>query len=89
MTERKHDRSVQGGEHTGTGRGCRGRPHCGTVHEKTERRKQNQTTCQQSTKRRQSEGERSMASWEHSEGDVCGGEAGAGDGRKTGQLLQK
>lgn len=30
-----------GGEHTGAGRGCKGRPQCGTVHEKTERRNKN------------------------------------------------
>lgn len=35
----RHD--CAGGEHTGAGRGCKGRPQCGTVHEKTERRNKN------------------------------------------------
>lgn len=72
------------GEHTGIGRGCRGPPQCSAEHEKTERRNKKQTTCQQSTKRWQSEGIHSMASWEAVLSAVCGGEERAGDGLETG-----
>lgn len=40
-TEWKQGNSLQGREHTGIGRGCRGPPQCGGVHEKTERRNKN------------------------------------------------
>lgn len=71
------------GEHTGTGRGCRGPPQCSTVHEKTERRNKNRQHANSQQRRWQSEGIHSMVSWEGTAAvsavsGVCCGEGRAG-----------
>lgn len=73
-----------GGEHTGTGRGCRGRPQCGTVHEKTERRNKNR---QHANSQQRDDRVKEYAAWHH--GSIlwvkCVVERlELGDGRQTG-----